>query len=59
MNDAFAFIDAFINFWVNVIDELNKYPIDFNGIQVTIPALFFAGLVISIVITVLWKGAKA
>ncbi len=52
------FLRLIPGFWQDLIDEFGKYTIEINGISVSLPAIWFAALVIGLVITIFWKGSR-
>lgn len=52
------FFVMFGNLWKSIIDTLSLCTFEINGFTVSLPAVWFALLVVGLVITVFWKGAK-
>lgn len=52
------FFELFGNFWKSIFNLLNQYSFDFNGISVSLSAIMFVFLVVGLVVTVFWRGAK-
>lgn len=46
------------NYMLAIIAEIDKHPLQIGNFRVSLFALIFAFLVISIVVSVFWKGAK-
>lgn len=53
------FISLFFRFWQSIFDLLSYYRFDIGGFSVTLTELFICFLIISMVISVFWKGARA
>lgn len=47
------------DFWVSIISLFDRYPITIGNYQVSYFSLVFAFLVIFLVVSVFWKGARA
>ena len=52
------FVILIRDFWVDLIDLLNSIQLTVGAIKVPLGGLIFAFLVVGIVISVFWKGAK-
>ena len=54
----FEFIQLFLSFIRRIFFSLDVTVFYFNGMPVSLLSIFGAGLAISIVVTIFWKGAK-
>lgn len=52
------FVRMIALFWRNLLNKLSMYTFEVNGLDVSIAALIFALLVIFLVVSVFWKGAR-
>lgn len=55
MTNAIRYIFQFMH---NIISLLRSYTFDFYNVHVSIIDIIFAFIVISMVVTVFWKGAR-
>lgn len=56
MGDFFILVR---DFYVNLFSLLNNTVFDINGYNVSLGAIIFVMLVVSMVVSVFWKGARA
>ena len=52
------FIQTFIDWVYDIVDVLRLPTFDFSGINVSLFDLMIGGLVISMVVAIVWKGAR-
>lgn len=52
------FFNMLGGFWKDLLQVLDKFSFDINGFSVSLPSVWFAFMVIGLVVTVFWKGAK-
>lgn len=53
------FFTMIANLWKSIIKLFDDRPLQIGDYQVSYFAIFFALIVISFVISIIWKGAKA
>ena len=53
------FISMIANFWKSIITLFDYHPLQIGDYQVSLFSILFAFLVISFVVSLFWKGAKA
>lgn len=53
------FAKAFVIMWQNLLGLLNSISFEFYGYEVTYLSVLLAFFVLSMIISVFWKGAKA
>ena len=56
MTDAFKLL---FGFWSDILDALDGVVFSFYGVNVTFLSVVFALICVFLIVSVLWKGARA
>lgn len=53
-----GFFDLFFSFWQGLFNVLNSHHISAFGVSVSLSSILFTVIVLSMVISIFWKGAQ-
>lgn len=53
-----GFFDLFFSFWQGLFNVLSSHKIDAFGVSVSLSSILFTVIVLSMIISIFWKGAQ-